>query len=249
MISREREEDEGDADHLAGDAGQLHRREQPTQVRTASRARYDAVGRDGVTGRIQRATRGRAPLRRAVQNRPVDPRMSCPTRPRPPFEPGPVGLGCWATGGPFWSADREPLGRGEVDDHGSTRAVHRALELGVRHFDSSDDDDAGHRERVLGEVASLEPVRRACEASLRRLGMDRIDLYLLHPSGHDPATAPMPGSRTVAQVEEDLAAAARSPLTAARRAETDRLLGCRPGVSGGDPRAPSAGPGAPAAEP
>lgn len=349
-----------------------------------------------------------------MQNRPVDPRISSPSSARPPFDPGPVGLGCWAIGGPFWSADGEPLGWGEVDDRESIRAIHRALDLGVRLFDTSDVYGAGHSERVLGEAvrrrrddiliatkfgnvfdestrlvtgedASPEHIRRACEASLRRLGTDHVDLYLFHLSGHDPATAPaivetledlvasghiraygwstddperarvfargphcvavehalnvlqdapsmlalaeaeglvslcrsplamglltgkftadsrlpaddirgrapawlttfpdgrpspdalarieavravltsggrtlaggalgwvrargrrtvpIPGFRTVAQVEEDLAAAARSPLTAAELAEIDRLLGRHPGPSTGDHGAPAA---------
>ena len=82
----------------------------------------------------------------------MSPSSPPPTRPRPPFDPGPVGLGCWAIGGPFWSADGEPLGWGEVDDRESIRAIHRALELGARLFDTSDVYGAGHSERVLGRA-------------------------------------------------------------------------------------------------
>jgi aryl-alcohol dehydrogenase-like predicted oxidoreductase len=129
----------------------------------------------------------------------------------------PVGLGCWAIGGPFWS-DGSPVGWGEVDDDESVAAIHRALELGATFFDTSDVYGAGHSERVLGralaghrdevavatkfgntfdettrritgEDASPAYIRRACEASLRRLGTNRIDLYQFHLSGYDPAEA------------------------------------------------------------
>lgn len=129
----------------------------------------------------------------------------------------PIGLGCWAIGGPFWSDD-SPVGWGEVDDDESVAAIHRSLELGVTFFDTSDVYGAGHSERVLGralsdrreeavlatkfgntfdeatrritgEDASPAYIRRACEASLRRLGTDRIDLYQFHLSGYDAAAA------------------------------------------------------------
>jgi aryl-alcohol dehydrogenase-like predicted oxidoreductase len=129
----------------------------------------------------------------------------------------PVGLGCWAIGGPFWQ-DGAPVGWGEVDDDESIAAIHRALELGATFFDTSDVYGAGHSERVLGralaarrdevvvatkfgntfdeasrritgEAASPAYIRRACEASLARLGTDRIDLYQFHLSGYDPVSA------------------------------------------------------------
>ena len=119
-----------------------------------------------------------------------------------------LGLGCWAIGGPFWRGNR-PVGWGDVDDNQSREAIERALELGVTFFDTSDVYGCGHSERILGEVlsdrrkqvviatkfgnifdeqtrrilgASAEPehIRRACEASLRRLRTDYIDLYQLH---------------------------------------------------------------------
>jgi aryl-alcohol dehydrogenase-like predicted oxidoreductase len=129
----------------------------------------------------------------------------------------PIGLGCWAIGGPFWS-DGAPVGWGDVDDDESVAAIHRALDLGATFFDTSDVYGAGHSERVLGralagrrgdvvvatkfgntfdetsrritgEDASPEYIRRACEASLRRLGTDRIDLYQFHLSGYDAVAA------------------------------------------------------------
>ncbi len=132
---------------------------------------------------------------------------------------GPIGLGCWAIGGPFWYGG-QPLGWGDVDDEESVRAIRRALELGVTFFDTADVYGAGHSERVLGRALAdrrddvviatkfgntfdersrevtgfaAEPgaIRLACEASLRRLGTDRIDLYQFHLSDYDPESAPV----------------------------------------------------------
>jgi aryl-alcohol dehydrogenase-like predicted oxidoreductase len=128
-----------------------------------------------------------------------------------------LGLGCWAIGGPFWSGSN-PVGWGEVDDAESIRAIHRGLDLGITFFDTSDVYGAGHSERVLGKAlkgrrhdvviatkfgsmfdestkqitghdASPAYVRRACEASLRRLQAEYIDIYQLH---FDPAPGMIP---------------------------------------------------------
>jgi len=119
-----------------------------------------------------------------------------------------LGMGCWAIGGPFWSRE-QPVGWGEVDDGESVRAIHRALDLGVTFFDTADVYGTGHSERVLGAALAgrrdeavvatkwgytfdestrqmtgdgetPEYLRAALDASLRRLGTDRIDLYQLH---------------------------------------------------------------------
>ncbi len=119
-----------------------------------------------------------------------------------------LGMGCWAIGGPFWEGTT-PLGWGKVDDRASTDAIHRALDLGVTFFDTADVYGAGHSERVLGQAlagrwdrvviatkfnstfdessrqvtgwdASPQYIRQACEASLRRLQTETIDLYQFH---------------------------------------------------------------------
>jgi aryl-alcohol dehydrogenase-like predicted oxidoreductase len=127
-----------------------------------------------------------------------------------------MGLGCWAIGGPFWHDGW--AGYGKVDDQESIRAIHRALDLGVTFFDTADAYGCGHSERILGQAlagsrdrvviatkfgyvpdeqkrqivgtdASPDHVRCACEASLRRLSTDYIDLYQFHIDDHDPVRA------------------------------------------------------------
>jgi len=123
-----------------------------------------------------------------------------------------MGLGCWAIGGPFWHDGW--VGYGDVDDAESIRAIHRALDLGVTFFDTADAYGCGHSERVLGQAlvggrdqvviatkfgyvpdeekrqitgtdASPQYIRQACEASLRRLNTDYIDLYQFHIHDYD----------------------------------------------------------------
>jgi aryl-alcohol dehydrogenase-like predicted oxidoreductase len=129
----------------------------------------------------------------------------------------PLGMGCWAIGGPFWHDDT-PLGWGQVDDGDSTKAIRLAFDLGIRLFDTADVYGTGHSERVLGQalaghrdevvIASkwgntydeasrqlLTPdstpgyLRHALEASLRRLGTDYLDIYQFHLGGIEPAEA------------------------------------------------------------
>ena len=128
-----------------------------------------------------------------------------------------LGLGCWAIGGPFWRGD-SPVGWGEVNDDESLRSIQRALDLGVTFFDTSDVYGCGHSERLLGralvgrrsqvviatkfgnvfdertrhitgEDASPEFVRKACDASLKRLNTDYIDIYQFHLGQYDPVKA------------------------------------------------------------
>ncbi|MEU5997481.1 aldo/keto reductase [Streptomyces sp. NPDC047197] len=96
---------------------------------------------------------------------------------------------------------------GASDDTQSIATIHRALDLGVSLLDTSDFYGAGHNEELigralagrreqavvatkfgfanrLGEPAQIRGdaayVHQACDASLRRLGVDHIDLYYLH---------------------------------------------------------------------
>lgn len=119
-----------------------------------------------------------------------------------------LGLGCWAIGGPFFY-EGMPDGWGNIDDNESVRALHRAFELGINYIDTADAYGVGHSEEVIGRAiagkrnnlvittkfghfgneatktlhgVNLRPdyIERACDASLKRLNTDFIDVYLLH---------------------------------------------------------------------
>ncbi len=63
----------------------------------------------------------------------------------------PMGLGCWAIGGP-WMFNGAPAGWSGVDDAESRRAIQRALALGVTFFDTAANYGAGHSERLLAQA-------------------------------------------------------------------------------------------------
>ena len=115
-------------------------------------------------------------------------------------EVGSIGLGCVGM-----SAEYDPE---LIDDARSRRVLLRALELGVSLFDTADSYGPHHNEALLGEAlrphrhrvviatkwglvvdgqtgayrpdGRPERARSACEGSLRRLGMESVDLYFLH---------------------------------------------------------------------
>jgi aryl-alcohol dehydrogenase-like predicted oxidoreductase len=116
----------------------------------------------------------------------------------------PLGFGAWAAGGADWR-----FGWGPQDDADSIAAIRRALEHGVNWIDTAAAYGLGHSEEVVAQALadlpaadrpyvftkcalvedgaggmreSLEPasLRRECEASLRRLRVEAIDLYQIH---------------------------------------------------------------------
>jgi aryl-alcohol dehydrogenase-like predicted oxidoreductase len=108
-----------------------------------------------------------------------------------------IGLGCMSLSGSY----------GPADDEVSTRLLRQAVELGVTMFDTADMYGDGHNESLIGTAlasvrdevviatkfgfvrsesgalgidASPNHIRAAAEASLRRLGIETIDLYYAH---------------------------------------------------------------------
>ena len=116
-----------------------------------------------------------------------------------------IGLGSWAIGGWMW---------GTQDDAESEAAIHAAVDHGVNWIDSAPIYGGGHSETVVGRaIKALPEARRPliftkfgvgadtavntraagraeviaeCDASLRRLGIDRIDLFQQHWPAPDP---------------------------------------------------------------
>ncbi|MDX1534754.1 MAG: aldo/keto reductase, partial [Thermoplasmata archaeon] len=103
-----------------------------------------------------------------------------------------IGLGMWQAGG------KDPWGE-DVNDEDSVAAMVRAHELGVNLVDTAEGYGAGHSEEVVGQAVReigrdeiviatkvsgnhlrYDDVQRACDRSLKRLGVDAIDVYQVH---------------------------------------------------------------------
>ena len=108
-----------------------------------------------------------------------------------------IGLGCMSLSGVY----------GTSDDAAGIALIHRAIDLGIDHFDSSDMYGWGQNEELLGRAlkdrrdrvviaskfgqtqrpggangvdGSPAYIAQPCEASLKRLGVETIDLYYQH---------------------------------------------------------------------
>ena len=114
----------------------------------------------------------------------------------------PIGFGAWAIGGSGWE-----FAWGNQDDSDSIAAIHEALDAGINWIDTAAVYGLGHSEEVvaralegvrdrpyvftkcsmtwdehrqIGHNLKADSIRRECEASLRRLRVDTIDLYQIH---------------------------------------------------------------------
>jgi aryl-alcohol dehydrogenase-like predicted oxidoreductase len=113
-----------------------------------------------------------------------------------------IGVGSWAIGGPGWR-----FAWGHQDDQSSIAAIRSALERGMNWIDTAAIYGVGHSEEIVaqaldgisprpyvftkcGRIArddgsiygslKAQSIRKECEASLRRLKVDTIDLYQIH---------------------------------------------------------------------
>jgi len=119
----------------------------------------------------------------------------------------PIGFGAWAIGGGDWD-----FGWGSQEDQSSIAAIKHALSLGVNWIDTAAIYGLGHSEEIVGEAIKgrerpliftkcslvwdenrktgnslkADSIQRECEASLKRLGVDYIDLYQIHWPNPDP---------------------------------------------------------------
>jgi len=136
----------------------------------------------------------------------------------------PIGFGAWAIGGGNWE-----FAWGPQDDNESVGAIHRALELGVNWVDTAAIYGLGHSEEVVAKALkgwsgarpyvftkcsmrwhadrsiyrslTAASLRAELEASLRRLGVERIDLYQVH--WPNPENEIEEGWETLARFKEE----------------------------------------------
>jgi aryl-alcohol dehydrogenase-like predicted oxidoreductase len=135
----------------------------------------------------------------------------------------PIGFGAWAIGGGGWE-----FGWGSQDDNASIAAIHEALDVGVNWIDTAAVYGLGHSEEVvaralegvrerpyvftkcsmvwnedreIGHSLKADSIRRECEASLRRLRVEAIDLYQIH--WPDPVEHIEEGWATLAKLKQE----------------------------------------------
>jgi aryl-alcohol dehydrogenase-like predicted oxidoreductase len=136
----------------------------------------------------------------------------------------PIGIGAWAIGGGKWE-----FGWGPQDDEESVKAIRAGLDRGINWIDTAAAYGLGHSETVVGKTLKglgtrpyiftkcslvwdetgeishnlqAASIRREAEASLRRLGVDTIDLYQIHW----PAWKGQPESASPGSIEEAMGA-------------------------------------------
>ncbi len=112
-----------------------------------------------------------------------------------------VGLGTWAMGGPW------EYGWGPQDENEAIAAILKAIDLGINWIDTAAIYGCGHSEELLGialkktkirpiiatkcgllwnekrekiNCLKADSIRKECEDSLKRLGIETIDLYQMH---------------------------------------------------------------------
>src|SRR5690349_2953007 len=67
------------------------------------------------------------------------------------LEVSPLGLGCWAIGGPTQFRGSH-FGWGQIDEREAIQAIHVALDGGITFIDTADIYGTGHSERIVGQA-------------------------------------------------------------------------------------------------
>lgn len=133
-----------------------------------------------------------------------------------------IGLGTWAIGGPW------EFGWGPQDDNEAIGAIHAALDNGINWIDTAAIYGLGHSEELVGKALKertqkpfvatkcgirwnsqnhripcleAESIRDECHNSLKRLGIDVIDLYQIH--WNQPAEDIEQGFEAIAKLAEE----------------------------------------------
>ncbi len=132
----------------------------------------------------------------------------------------PIGIGAWAIGGGQWE-----FAWGAQDDSESIAAIHAGLDRGINWIDTAPAYGLGHSETIVGRAIKglakrpyiftkcslvwdesrkishnlqAASIRQEAEASLKRLGVESIDLYQIHW----PAWSGNPESASPGSIEE-----------------------------------------------
>src|SRR5271167_1156064 len=138
----------------------------------------------------------------------------------------PIGIGAWAIGGGQWE-----FAWGAQDDTESIAAIRAGLDRGLNWIDTAPAYGLGHSETIVGRAIKglgkrpyiftkcslvwdesrnishnlqAASIRREAESSLKRLGLDTIDLYQIHW----PAWSGQPESASPGSIEEAVGALA-----------------------------------------
>ncbi|MCX8092829.1 MAG: aldo/keto reductase [Candidatus Goldbacteria bacterium] len=114
-----------------------------------------------------------------------------------------IGIGTWALGGPGWK-----FSWGPQDDNDTIKTIHKAIDMGINWIDTAPVYGLGHAEEIVGKAIKgirkdliiatkcgrrwkedgkelygnlkKEEIKKECDASLKRLNINFIDLYQIH---------------------------------------------------------------------
>ncbi len=159
----------------------------------------------------------------------------------------PVGIGCWAIGGPDHNLGL-PMGWSTAEDSASLRGLETACQLGANLFDTADVYGHGRSERLLGRLVrqvardslvlssktgyfagtAAHPylpsaMRRQLETTLENLQTDHLDIYFLHNSEFGPDDQYLDGAIAQMRAFQDQGLIKAIGMRGPHRFATDRL--------------------------